>query len=197
MTNKNYIPSYWQQCAQLTIEDAALFLTGINDPKTHRALIDNSQMAYEHFEATLVETYYANVELITDAIEVGLLRVTKEVFKRGGKLSTESSLEKDSFVAWCEKNQRQDVIAHLTLPKSKPAEPRQLSRENQKARREEIYSDYCHLKASGKKNYAELTAEKFSINKSRVRQICQRVKKDRDAARSTDLASQFLQAAKK
>lgn len=164
--------TYWQQCDLLTIEDAALFLSRIEDPISHRELIESNDMAYDHYMATKYDEVCLNVALVRDVIESKRITVTPESAARVDHRNWDIKIFKSDFVDWCKSNGRFDVV-RLLVP-AFVIDNVTLSKDDMTERDAEIVQRHKQYKSQGMKNPTKQVAVEFGISPPRVRQILQK-----------------------
>lgn len=172
--------TYWQQCDLLTIEDAALFLSHIEDPISHRELIECNDMAYDHYMATKYDEVCRNVALVRNVIESKRIAVTPESAHRVDHRNWDIKIFKSDFVDWCKSNGRFDVV-RLLVPVfvSDNVAP---SKGEKTERDAEIVQRHKQYKSQGMKNPTQQVAAEFGISAPRVRQILQKSQKQQAAS---------------
>jgi hypothetical protein len=182
-------PTYWQQIGQITINDAALFMADIADPRAHEELISQSEPHYDHFAHTLMDECSQNIVLIRDAIKTGIIRVTEEIEPSSQTSYADSKISKADFVQWCNANGRFDITKLLSRTPPEPAS-RTTTRsiEDVRTRRLGVLQRHIELKAKGVKNPTEQLAKELEVTPGRVRQLLQKAKKPTAAPPNTIVA---------
>lgn len=169
--------TFWQQVSQITINDGALFLAGINDPREHEEIIQEDERAYAHFLATTLDKCSLNIVLIRDAIENHLIEVTKEYVSKSGSIEATSKISKSSFIRWCESNGRQDIVSLLVYSEPHAAHSSPTTPEEREARMRAMLKRHNELRSNGVKNPTEQVASEYNVTVGRVRQILQEARR--------------------
>lgn len=169
--------THWQQRSLLTVEEGALFLSGIDDPIGHEIFITGHDAAYDHFMATKHDEVCLNVRLIGDAIESKRITATPETTGKGNQLDWNTKIPKTEFVEWCKSNGRIDVV-RLLVPTDGNAFAIQ-NKDNMAERDTEIVRRHRQYHSQGMKNPTQQVAEEFGISPVRVRQIVQKCNKQK------------------
>lgn len=182
--------TYWEQISQISLCDAALFLTGSDDPREHESLMKND-MAYDHFTATMSETYGENLSIVLDALESGQLSLTTELKTERGQRDLNSKISKESFVKWCESKGHFRIARLLGGSVADAVLRKGASAAENFQRRQTALRRHNELKTSGAKNPTQQLAAEMGVTPARIRQLLQQAKKDLAASSATTLIGQL------
>ena len=183
--------TFWQQVSQITINDGALFLAGVNDPREHEEIIQEDERAYNHFLATKLDECSLNIALIRDAIESHKIEITQKHLSRDGAIEATSKISKTSFVDWCESTGRRDIVDLLAYKEPQSTHSSPMTPEEREARMREMLKRHNELRSSGVKSPTKQIAAEYKRSKGLVRQILQAARKLAPQATPQSVATQL------